>query len=427
MRRIDHDGMTKPARQPLFWRRPARPTLAVAVAALVLSLGVAGAKTPNAIPDPGTRSPPVVPVNRQSMDFRIVEGAGVFGQTRWVQASGPILPDTADRFDQFARANSVAGMTVVLDSPGGSMTAGLRMGRAFRTAGVNTLIGRTVLRVESGRAVATLITHGVSCASACSYAFLGGIQRIVPTTARFGVHQFSRSIGRDGRFESETPTARDFVAAQRRMAELAVYVQEMGVDARLLELASSMPYGGQLRTLTPSEIGNLRIATPVTVNEADRGAVAWSAHPRTDMPMLFRRAVQPADGGQRIDEEVALTCHRDAAQAMLHYRAILARTTEGFSLRLPALQLDLAGEQVAWRAPGAPAEARGTNGSVWISVAVPRAALEEAGRRGTLVVERPQGAAPQGRSEFGEGLSGQLPGFLAACDTVRSQMAAASR
>jgi hypothetical protein len=403
--------------------RRLRPLLAVA-AALALSAAPALANTPSPAQDPANRPPPP---NRISMDFRIVEGTGTFGQRRWIQASGPILLETADRFDQFARANRIAGMTIVLDSPGGSMTAGLRMGRAFRAAGVNTMVGRTVVRVENGRTIATLINHGVGCASACTYAFLGGVQRIVPTTARFGVHQFSRSIGRDGRFESETPTMRDFVAAQRRMAELAVYIQEMGVDARLLELAASMPYGGQLKTLTPAEIGNLRIATPAAVNEADRGSIGWSANPRPDSPMLFRRTVRPADGGQRIDEEVALTCHREAGRAVLHYRAIIARASEGFSLQFPALRIDVGGEQVAWRAPAAPAQARGTNGSVWLSTEIPRAALEEAGRRGALALERPPGATPEGRSEFGDGLGAQLSGFLAACDTLRANMTSAAR
>jgi hypothetical protein len=401
-----------------------RPTFAL-LAAVLLGTGVicapAAARTPAAPTAPEAPPPSLA---HPAMDFRLVEGAGLFGLTRWIQATGPIRPDTPLRFQEFARAHRIAGLTIVLDSPGGSMTAGLRLGRAFRAAGLNTLVGRTLVRTEGGRIVSTMISHGVGCGSACTYAFIGGVQRLVPTTARFGVHQFSRAIGQDGRFESDTPSIRDFVQAQRRMAELAVYVQEMGVDARLLELASSMPYGGQLRVLAPTEIGNLRIATPVTVNEADRGQIGWSSHARPDQPMLFRRVMRTDAADRRIDEEVSLTCHRDAGQAMLHYRAILARAPDGAPLTIPGITIDLAGTAVPWRSSGAPGQARGTNGSIWISVAVPRAALEEAGRQGVLDIAHDPAATPAGRTGFGEGLGTALTGFLAACDTARAGMAA---
>ncbi len=389
---------------------------------------VAGAAMPAAARTPAAPIAPEAPppsFTRSAMDFRLVEGAGLFGLTRWIQATGPIVPDTPQRFEEFTRANRVAGLTVVLDSPGGSMTGGLRLGRAFRAAGVNTLVGRTLVRSEGSRTASVMISHGIGCASACTYAFIGGVQRLVPTTSRFGVHQFSRAIGQDGRFESDAPSMRDFVQAQRRMAELAVYVQEMGVDARLLELASSTPYGGQLRVLAPTDIGNLRIATPVAVNEVDRGQIGWSSHPRADQPMLFRRVIRSDAAGRRIDEELTLTCHRDAGQAMLHYRAILARVADGAALHIPGVTVDLAGTTVPWRSSGAPGRAQGTNGSVWISVAVPREGLEQAGRQGALAVTHDAGATPAGRAEFGEGVGTALPAFLAACDTARAAMAAA--
>ncbi|QCK85153.1 hypothetical protein E8L99_04845 [Phreatobacter aquaticus] len=392
--------------------------LLAAIAALSLGAPLASAATPATSPPAETASEPG---QRVSMDFRIVEGRGLFGLTRWIQASGPITADTADRFDQFARANRIAGMTVVLDSPGGSMTSGLRMGRAFRAAGVNTMIGRTVIRLDGGQESATLLTHGMVCASACSYALLGGVHRTIASTARYGVHQFSRNIGRDGRFVTEQPTVRDFESAQRLMAELAVYLQEMGIDAGLLPLAASMPHGQQIRFLTPAEIGGLRVAVPAVVNEADRGTVGWSANHRADAPMLFSRAIRPLDGERRVDEEVALTCHRDPAQVIVNYRVIQARTRDSQPLKLGVVNIDLAGTQVPWRpAAAAPApELRGSNTSLWISIAVPRQALEQAGERNALAIELGEGASPQGRTDFGAGLGNALPRFLTACDAGR--------
>lgn len=91
-------------------------------------------------------------------------------------------------------------MEVQLHSPGGSMKAGIDVGMTLRASQVAT-------RVAGGR----------ECASACFFAFLGGIMRTVDRSARLGVHMHS-AAGSD-----------TYVAGLRRiLAE-----QRLSVDDRI--------------------------------------------------------------------------------------------------------------------------------------------------------------------------------------------------
>jgi hypothetical protein len=65
---------------------------------------------------------------------------------------------------------------IEFNSPGGNLGAGLQIGLAIRELGL-----------------ATRVPDGKSCASACTYAFLGGVERRV--LGPFGVHAMSASSG----------------------------------------------------------------------------------------------------------------------------------------------------------------------------------------------------------------------------------------
>lgn len=91
-------------------------------------------------------------------------------------------------------------MEVQLHSPGGSMKAGIDVGMTLRAS-----------------QVATRVADGRECASACFFAFLGGIMRTVDRSARLGVHMHS-AAGND-----------TYVAGLRRiLAE-----QRLSVDDRI--------------------------------------------------------------------------------------------------------------------------------------------------------------------------------------------------
>jgi hypothetical protein len=91
------------------------------------------------------------------------------------------------------------------------LLAGLELGRLIRRSGLHTYVAPT----------------GNGCYSTCVYAFAGGAVRTYDGRPPLGVHQF-----RDGNSESSAQTA---------LAIVAEYLDEMGIDHRLLEAASLVP------------------------------------------------------------------------------------------------------------------------------------------------------------------------------------------
>ena len=63
----------------------------------------------------------------------------------WISASGRITVDTPRDFEAFARTRNIRGATIVLDSNGGVALAGIALGRSFRTLGLTTTVGKTIL------------------------------------------------------------------------------------------------------------------------------------------------------------------------------------------------------------------------------------------------------------------------------------------
>lgn len=121
---------------------------------------------------------------------------------------------------------------VIISSPGGSLQAGLELGVEIRRLKMNTTATSNFdeyVRSKAGNDyIKRPILNGAVCASACSYAFLGGIRREVETDNTLGVHQFS-SRSTDIDLESRTQTG---------TAKLALYVQRMGVLPGFMNLAS---------------------------------------------------------------------------------------------------------------------------------------------------------------------------------------------
>ena len=228
----------------------------------------------------------VLPAAAEPMSFDIAGDTSCEGCAT-IFASGDIDIDTADRLAAEASRRGLGrGTVLVLDSPGGRLLGGLRLGRAIRRFGFDTRIGRID---ETGRPA-----DGI-CASACALAFLGGNRRDVSPGSRFGVHRFyfpegSRSFDEDelGRLQELT-------------GQLVNYASNMGVDARLVSLSTSK---ADLKVLTPEELRRFRVVwnprqfSPWEVRTFMGGlaAVSHSADGRADLSLLCdetrtRRAV----------------------------------------------------------------------------------------------------------------------------------------
>ena len=129
-----------------------------------------------------------------------------------VLAEGPIDKETLSQFKEFT-FKLPPGTWIALTSPGGNLVAGMQLGAVIRERGFNTTIGSSDY-------------SGNGCLSACAYAFLGGLSRFIPPNGRYGLHQF-RGL------EKEIGTS----DTQKLSAVLAKYMDSMGVDRRLLDIA----------------------------------------------------------------------------------------------------------------------------------------------------------------------------------------------
>jgi hypothetical protein len=179
----------------------------------------------------------------------------------WVSGSGAITADTPRDFEAFARSRKIEGMTIALDSDGGSVLGALALGRSIRKLGMITTVGRTVdlAAVESGRKRAKLLPRAY-CESMCAFVLLAGIERQVPAEARVMVHQIWLGDRRDDPTAANY-SAEDLVVVQRDIGRLAQYTVEMGGGIDLLEIALKIPPWEPMRQLSRDELRLMKIVT----------------------------------------------------------------------------------------------------------------------------------------------------------------------
>ena len=260
------------------------------------------------------------PANGQCMTFEpwTDMNAAQYGMARdYIFADGGICPNTPqDLRAAIEKANAGPGTTVVLNSFGGDLGAGVEMGRIIRHHQLNTQVGAQhpyylglspVPSQDNSTATGRdqrfvrYIQYPVEkpfpgqCISACNFALLGGVHRSVGSLSDFGAHQFYSTEDLSAYVEAKRkellklyPEAEvnKRIAAetglfakkvqdkfeddtQRTQADLAVYLQEMGIDEKFLALMVKKR-GAQMWTIThvqPSDLMHLRVVTPRWVTD----------------------------------------------------------------------------------------------------------------------------------------------------------------
>ncbi|MEM9756347.1 MAG: hypothetical protein AAF914_10150 [Pseudomonadota bacterium] len=154
------------------------------------------------------------------MVFSLVEHDGA----TVVVAEGRIDANSAARLRALLDTAGTAPRAIHLTSPGGRLDGGLALGRAIREAGLAARVGSPQ-------------SHGAPsdpslCASACAYAFLGGVDRRVGAAAVIGFHDIYPAAGQ-GTIAPERLAA----ATGAAMVRLRAYVAEMGAHPNLPDLA----------------------------------------------------------------------------------------------------------------------------------------------------------------------------------------------
>jgi uncharacterized RDD family membrane protein YckC len=152
-------------------------------------------------------------------------------QNRYLHFKGDFVAGDSQRLITAVQSNSPQFVT--LDSPGGSVSDAMAVGRAIRSAGI-----------------ATFIEPGASCESACFLAFIGGVRRYASAKARLGVHQ------------SSFPTNISFGTAASHIESLKHYMLEMGIDPEVLDISLRTP-ADKMHYFTAREAENLNVASIV--------------------------------------------------------------------------------------------------------------------------------------------------------------------
>lgn len=183
-----------------------------------------------------------------AMTFKTTNAFEVF-------AEGDITPDTPAVFTDFLQHNGAFRQTVMFNSLGGNLVAGLALGREIRRAGWNTTVGTPGL--------SSFVSNPGECSSACTFAFLGGRIRSITAGSKVGVHRF---VGVQGDVEQIT---------QQVAGALVAYIREMGVSTEMYTLATEgTPQ--EAKYLDADTLTRLKITTKevVDVKMADENGVS---------------------------------------------------------------------------------------------------------------------------------------------------------
>ncbi len=164
------------------------------------------------------------------MTFELVGGGRLM-------AAGTITPGISEAFAAEVGKRGDYIKTVVLNSPGGSVTDALAMGRLIRE-----------------KKFATEVEAGKYCASSCPLVFAGGVERRAGDKAAIGVHQVAA-------ISSVSAAPRDEMdVAQRISARCQRYLGEMGLSLQVWVHAMETPHD-RLFVFKPDELKSLNIVT----------------------------------------------------------------------------------------------------------------------------------------------------------------------
>jgi hypothetical protein len=192
----------------------------------------------------------------------------------WISAIGIVTADSPKQFEVFAQGRDLRGATVVLDSSGGSVNDAITLGRRFRSLGLMTTVGTSVLK-HSAQGDRGAIESDAYCESMCVFLLLSGKTRYVPEAAHVRVHQiWMGDRAEDAR--AANYSADDLMIVERDIGRLAKYTFEMGGAGELLAISLSVPPWEDLHELSREELRSTNLVTTDAIAEvlpSTRGAV----------------------------------------------------------------------------------------------------------------------------------------------------------
>jgi hypothetical protein len=179
----------------------------------------------------------------------------------WISAVGIVTQDSPKDFDEFAHGRQLTGDTVVLNSSGGSVNDAIALGRRWRSLGLLTTVGISVLD-HTAQGDHAIVAPQAHCESMCVFLLLSGSARYVPEGAHVRVHQIWMGDRADDA-KAATYTAQDLMIVERDVGRLAKYTFDMGGAGDLLSLSLNVPPWEDLHELSREE---LRLTNLVTTD-----------------------------------------------------------------------------------------------------------------------------------------------------------------
>jgi hypothetical protein len=165
------------------------------------------------------------------MTFELVGGGRLM-------ATGTITPGISEAFAAEVGKRGDYIKTVALNSPGGSVTDALAMGRLIRE-----------------KKFATEVEAGKYCASSCPLVFAGGVERRAGDKAAIGVHQVAAIGSANGAAPRD-----EMDVAQRISARCQRYLGDMGINLQVWVHAMETPHD-KLFIFKPDELKSLNMVT----------------------------------------------------------------------------------------------------------------------------------------------------------------------
>jgi len=187
----------------------------------------------------------------QPMTFDLVSGGKLM-------ATGTITPGISQSFAAEVAKHGDYIKTVVLNSPGGSVTDALAMGRLIRE-----------------RKFATEVEAGKYCASSCPLVFAGGVERRAGNKAAIGVHQVAVSAA-----DVLGPPRDEMSIAQNISARCQRYLGDMGISLQVWVHAMETPHD-RLFVFKPDELKSLNIVTAGAIPVAAPAQLPAQVVPKT--------------------------------------------------------------------------------------------------------------------------------------------------
>ena len=160
-----------------------------------------------------------------------------------VYIDGYLHRSTVEAFREYGVLRDRKVGFVYFNSYGGDLLAAMELGALIRERGFSTRIG-----TSNGPRTNPSPGH---CESACPFAFAGGVFRLMDGASKMGVHQFFKASGVAG--------ATDIATGQITSTLLANHLSNLGIDLRLLEVASKAG-PDEMNYLTPLDAYEMDLA-----------------------------------------------------------------------------------------------------------------------------------------------------------------------